>query len=108
VSGKNIYLKNNLRSIQETKTESGKKKIDHMKGKLTYEDGGDWEMSTMGLYAKDVSDAHCGAVWNMMQNFRGAPKYMWDDDAPRSPDRAEFQELKNKLAARGLKVRASA
>lgn len=79
-NGRNIILKNNLKSIQETKTPSGKRKIDHLKGKTVYEDGGDWSISMMGRYAKDVSDSHCGAVWNCLHHFHGVAKFIWKED----------------------------
>ena len=80
--GKNIILKNNLKSLQEVKTKSGKRKVDHQKGKLSNDDVGNWDQSKLGLYAKDLTDAHCGAVWNAIHNYVGVPKYRWVD-----PDR---------------------
>lgn len=77
VAGKNIFLKNNLKSLQEIRSPSGKRKIDHTKGKVIYYDGGDWNLSEMGKFAKDVSDSHCGAVWNAEHHFNGVPKYQY-------------------------------
>ncbi len=79
-SGKNIFLKNNLKSIQEILSEKGRKKIDHLKGREVFEDGGDWDISVMGINAKDVSDSLCGAVFNSINLFKGAPRYTWDED----------------------------
>lgn len=76
-TGRNIFLKNNLRSLQEVTSQSGRKKIDHTKGKIIYDDGAKWETSDMGKFAKDVSDSHCGAVWNAIHNFTGAPRLIW-------------------------------
>jgi hypothetical protein len=73
-------LKNNIKSLQEIKSETGKKKIDHRIGKVVMEDDGNWELSLMGLNAKDLSDSHCGAVWNCLHNFRDRARYMWKDE----------------------------
>lgn len=78
--GRNILLKNNIKSLQETESSRGHKKVDHTKGKIVYEDGGDWNKSLMGKWAKDCSDAICGCVWNCVQNFVGVPHYVWEDD----------------------------
>jgi len=75
----NIYLKNNIKALQETKTDSGRKKIDHLKGKLVDEDGGDWKLSLMGTNAKDVSDAHCSACYSCINEFKGIPSCQFED-----------------------------
>lgn len=84
-TGRNIFLKNNLKSIQEMRNkETGRTKIDHLKGKLVYDDGADWNLSMMGSNAKDVTDAHCGACYNCINTFRGVPIYQYieDEDLP--------------------------
>ena len=78
--GRNILLKNNIKSLQEVETSRGHKKVDHSRGKVIYQDDGSWEHSMMGKYAKDVSDATCGAIWNCVQNFVGVPRYIWETD----------------------------
>lgn len=78
-AGRNIYLKNNLKSLQEVTLSSGRKKVDHTKGKIIYWDGADWEGSQMGKFAKDVSDGHCGAFWSALHNYTGVPRYIWED-----------------------------
>jgi len=77
-SGKNIFLKNNFKSLQEVSTPSGKKKIDHKKGKVVFDDGGDWDQSLMGINAKDLSDSAVGSVYNALMEFQGIPKMMWN------------------------------
>lgn len=107
-AGKNIFLKNNLKSLQEISTQSGRKKIDHTKGKIIYEDGGKWETSEMGKFAKDVSDSHCGAVWNAVHNFTGAPRLLWDESKGKNSDYSSIikKELYKELNDRyGLEVR---
>lgn len=83
--GRNIFLKNNLKSLQEMTrvgSKTGKKVIDHLKGKCTLEDGGDWRTSQMGMNAKDVSDGVCGAVSRCLQDFADSAQYIWEDDLP--------------------------
>ncbi len=81
-SGKNLFLKNNLKSLHEVRKEkSGKIKIDHFIGKLSKEDITDnWDTSKLGYYAKDISDAVCGALWHCIQEGTIiALPYSWDD-----------------------------
>jgi hypothetical protein len=86
-AGRNIFLKNNLKSLQEM-TRAGskthKKIIDHLKGKVTLEDGGNWRNSQMGMNAKDVSDGVCGCVARCLQDFSDHAQYIWEDDLPSS------------------------
>lgn len=107
-AGRNIFLKNNLRSLQEVTTNSGRKKIDHTKGKIIYEDGAKWETSDMGKFAKDVSDSHCGAVWNAIHNFIGAPRMVWKKEREiKNEDYSSIikKELYSELKSRyGLEV----
>ncbi len=93
-SGKNIFLKNNLKSLQEVVMNSGKKKIDHSKGKIVYYDGAKWDNSQMGKFAKDVSDSHCGAVWNAIHRFVGVPRYVWEDNKEKN---TRVETIKNKV-----------
>lgn len=85
-SGRSIFLKNNLKSLQETTTEKGRKKIDHLKGKLVYDDGKTWEHSLCGINAKDTSDAHAGAVFQAINNYRGVPRYQWVENINNEED----------------------
>ena len=78
--GRNILLKNNIKSLQEVETVKGHKKIDHSKGKVVYQDDESWNHSMMGKYAKDVSDSLAGAVWNCVQTFTGVPHYVWENN----------------------------
>jgi hypothetical protein len=125
LAGRNIILKNNLKSLQETKGEfdgtrrSGKRKIDHRIGKLVWEDGANWESSLMGTCAKDLSDSHCGATWNCLHNFGERARYMWIPDKIVSADAPTIihsrtmqtellmQEVSNTLLTKyGLKIRS--
>jgi len=80
-SGRNIFLKNNLKSLQEVVSAKGHSKIDHViVSSPVYDDGANWETSLMGLGQKDVSDGVCGAVNHCISDFKGVPKYQWYDD----------------------------
>lgn len=102
-AGKNIFMKNNLKSLQEIRQTSGKKKVEHTKGKIVYNDGANWKLSQMGKFAKDVTDSNSGAVWNALQHFKGAPRYFWKDDSESSTGSVEedkkilVQEIKQNL-----------
>lgn len=98
--GRNILLKNNIKSLQEVETVRGHKKIDHTKGKLIYQDNEAWSTSMMGKYAKDCSDAVCGAIWNCVQNYVGVPHYVWEDNLMNT----EEKESKKVIVRRALKA----
>ena len=59
--GKNVFLKNNLQCLIKTRGKNGKEKIDHTRGMENNKYNGDFDHSTCGIHAKDVSDAHCQA-----------------------------------------------
>lgn len=68
--GRNIFLKNNLKSIHITTRDSGSWKYEHTKGKLVHESEDiNWETSLIGVNAKDCSDAVAECVY-MMQKHR--------------------------------------
>jgi hypothetical protein len=54
--GKNIFLKNNMKSLKMSKRKSGSTKIDHMSGDIVNEGDGNWETSIVGTNAKDACD----------------------------------------------------
>src|ERR1019366_3522939 len=63
--GRNLMFKNNLKSLRITKRpRTDTLKVDHTKGDIINPSGADynWETGLIGLHAKDVSDAVCGAV----------------------------------------------
>ena len=63
--GRNIFFKNNLKSLRLTKRKlSGTIKVDHTIGDTVSPNGADyaWDTSLLGLNAKDCSDAIAGAV----------------------------------------------
>jgi hypothetical protein len=76
--GRNIFLKNNIKSLQEVKTTSGRRKIDHMIGKIVRDDGAHWFLSQMGLYAKDCSDCCAATAYLIVHEDEGTPQYVYD------------------------------
>lgn len=66
--GRNIFMKNNLKSLRISQTKVAHKlKVDHSSGDVvspSFNDNIGWDSSLLGLHAKDVSDAVCGAVYN--------------------------------------------
>ena len=77
--GRNIFLKNNLKCIQESTTEKGRKKIDHTIGKVVnILDTNDWELSMMGTNAKDVSDTAAENVYTLIHEELSVPRYIYN------------------------------
>jgi len=79
-SGKNILLKNNFGSLIEITTDKGHIKVDHTKGDVVLDDGGDWKESFMGVHANDVSDGFVGAAYTLISEVKEISKYQWVDD----------------------------
>lgn len=82
--GRNIFLKNNITSLQTVVSgTSGKRKIDHVQlgtGKVVAEDGGNWKTSKMGHGAKDVSDSAAAALALCKLYYkRTTANYLWED-----------------------------
>ena len=108
-SGRNIFLKNNLKSLHEVKTTSGRRKIDHMIGKVVRDDGAHWVLSQMGMYAKDCSDCCAATAYLLVHEDEGTPQYVYDreldkpfDDEPVSITGATLGEtLSNIHSPRG-------
>jgi len=117
-AGRNIFLKNNLKSIREVKTDSGKTKIDHLIGKKVYEDGAVWEQSQMGMNAKDVSDCGAATAYQILLEFQGVPRYQWKEievspeisTVKKSENNTEFKEaylkqMRANLSKLGLDIK---
>ena len=83
-AGKNIFLKNNLQCLILTKNEKGHEKVDHPVAKqiIKYYDG-NWNTSTAGLYAKDVSDAVCQALWGAYNDNSYIPSTIYEEENKR-------------------------
>lgn len=100
-SGRNLLLKNNIKSLQEIRTATGKKKIDHLKGKIDKDLATeDWVTSTIGFYAKDLSDAWVGAIWNAIHNYTLIPRYIYAVKKPNQTPKETIQNNKKQLIAK--------
>lgn len=94
VCGKNIYLKNNLKSLQMTKRRSGTMKIDHMKGDIITDGDGNWETDMRGINAKDASDAIVASI-DLLNKYSNeyVPFKTWSPDSNKSRD---YESVKSK------------
>jgi hypothetical protein len=77
-AGRNVFLKNNIKSLMETKTVHGRRKFDHMIGKIVRDDGGHWIASMMGMFAKDVSDCCAATAYLITHEDEDVPQYIYD------------------------------
>lgn len=92
--GRNIYLKNNLKSLEFTRGKhGGKTKIDHDSSKagVTFSTDENWETSPLGMYAKDVSDATVGVIELCRRFFKTSEEVWWD-----SPEELEANTAKGR------------
>ena len=96
--GRNIFLKNNLKSLEFTRSKrGGRSKIDHDSSKagITFSSDESWETSPLGLYAKDVSDAVVGVIELCRRHFKTSEEVWWD-----SPEEMEANSLQGREAAK--------
>jgi hypothetical protein len=79
-SGKNIYIKNNLKSLKMSKTKSGRPKVDHENGAVenALNANDNWDTSSLGYNAKDATDAICASIELRKKYFVGSPRYIYD------------------------------
>lgn len=99
VAGKNIFLKNNIKSLVVVlpKTDKGHSKIDHDTSReQVFKDDGDWDTSKVGFFGKDVSDSVCAAVELCRlyftiaeETWSGGPKVLL------SQETSDFKEAQN-------------
>jgi hypothetical protein len=95
-AGKNIFLYNNLDSLIYTKLPSGKEKIDHVQGKINNIYNGDFEKSTAGINAKDISDAVTTCLWSA-KNDTSMPYTIFEEEHKRF---SIIEEDKSKLVSK--------
>lgn len=75
--GKNIFLKNNLKSLYLMHTKCGKVKIDHDSSSAQVISGNsNWDTSFIGYYGKDVSDSVAAVVELCTKEFP-VPQVNW-------------------------------
>ena len=106
--GYSIFLKNNLKSIQEITKDSGNKKIDHSKGALVNEivHGVDWQTDLRGQNAKDLSDTLSQCVYMLASTYKGIPRYQWKEVVhTQSTEQKKVELLDNIKTKYGLKER---
>lgn len=78
--GKNIFLKNNLKSLFLVHTKGGNVKIDHDSSSAQVIAGNpDWDSSYIGYYGKDVSDSVAAVVELCTKEFPVA-QVNWDPE----------------------------
>lgn len=81
-AGKSIHLKNNLKSLIETRRDSGSIKIDHIQGNPIYEDGLSFERSQVGYRAKDISDCASGSAYVLITECNNLiPLYTFEENS---------------------------
>ena len=93
--GKNIYVKNNMKSIQVVKRKgSGKPKIDHMNGEIVTQGDGNWATDMRGVNAKDALDSITAAIW-LLNKYSNEyiPYVVWNPETNKSRD---YDTLKQK------------
>lgn len=94
-SGKNIYLKNNLKSLYRVRYKGvGKEKIDHSDGDVIYIYDGNWDRSLCGMNMKDVSDAVCNWV-SMASQDNKVPIHCYEDENDKFGNRVDFDLINN-------------
>jgi len=87
-AGKQIYFKNNLKSLITVPTKKGLK-VDHMQGKtnaLKSKENTSWLLSDAGMYQNDVSDSTAAAVYICHTDMKSTPRYVYNEDELRILD----------------------
>ena len=99
--GKNIFLKNNIKSLNVVGGNTGKGKtkklkIDHDDSREVVKISGDhnWETSPLGMYSKDISDSMVDAIELCRAEFPVVEEQWWG-----SPKQEDFTGIKEKEKA---------
>jgi hypothetical protein len=81
--GRNIYMKNNLKSLRIVETpRAKKKKIDHLIGTIDSTNAStEWDISRIGYYAKDISDAVVASVELAVMYGSKSPRYIYSEES---------------------------
>jgi hypothetical protein len=77
-SGRNIFLKNNLKSLKEVELKS-KTKIEHTIGKSETVYYNNWETSLCGINNKDISDSLASAFYLATNNYKSIPSSIYKE-----------------------------
>lgn len=100
--GKNIFLKNNIKSLNvvRPKTDKGKTKIDHdnSREQILPPANDNWEDGKIGFFGKDVSDSVCASIELCRMYFPIAEETWTGGPKPQSKDGADgYEEAKEKV-----------
>lgn len=99
-SGRNIFLKNNLQALITTRntTRNTKEKVDHRLGSTNNKYFGDYDNSTCGINANDVSDSVTQALLGAFNDSEYLPSVIYENENKRfSKDKNSVEEQVNKL-----------
>lgn len=80
VLGRNLYVKNNLKSLKIVKpnTKTGRIKVDHEDARPVVTAGStEWEKSMIGFFAKDATDAIAGSV-ELLRRYHPVAYDSWE------------------------------
>lgn len=80
--GKNLFFKNNLKSLIMTKRKNSEsKKVDHILGdaSMNFSDL-DWEKSQLGYKAKDISDPIAASIYLCDSKEKFTPQYVYKQE----------------------------
>ena len=108
-SGKNLHLKNNLKSIKFVKTKKSRKtKVDHDASRPVILEGNtNWGTSLIGSYAKDASDA-TAACCELLRIHHPYATEIWDPEyvlkigSPEGAKEEAKENIENVLDKMGL------
>lgn len=93
--GRNIFLKNNLKSLHVRHKDSGKSKIDHDDSRAQILSGDtSWNKSLIGFYGKDVSDSVCASIELCRKYFN-----VVDETWTGGPKKDDYTSVKEKKQA---------
>lgn len=103
VIGKNLHVKNNLKSLKLVKpnNKTGRVKVDHEDSRPTILTGSlDWDKSMIGFFAKDATDAVAGAV-ELLRRYHPVAYDMWQAEKLDTliSEAQEQKEAEDKLQA---------
>lgn len=109
--GRNLYVKNNLKSLHMVHTKGGRPKVDHDNSRPVITTGdSNWETSHIGDYAKDAADAICASI-QLCKKYYDVVEESWDptylDRISASSDSQEKEankKLQDFLRRKGLTI----
>lgn len=98
--GRNIIMKNNMKSLITTnlghngkESKSGKLIIDHVQGEFFDMENSNWENSKAGYFGKDLVDSLCGACVNADKSNVNYTSFLYDEDE----ETICFEDKKNNI-----------